>query len=67
MGDASLIEQNRSYLKALQARVRELKSQGKSSDEIAALLRPEFQARYPDWTGPAAISTAAKAAYGELR
>ena len=67
MGNASLIEKDRGYLKLLQARVRELKNQGKSSDEAADLVSSELQAKYPDWTGADFIPAAVKAAYAELR
>jgi hypothetical protein len=67
MGDASLIAGIRSYLKALQARVMELKSQGKTSDEVSQLLSSEFQPKYPDWTGINAVQPAARAAYSEAR
>ena len=67
MGDASLIEQNRTYLKALQTRVGELKKQGKSSDETAQLVTSELQPKYPGWTAPNGITAAARAAYTEAK
>jgi glyoxylase-like metal-dependent hydrolase (beta-lactamase superfamily II) len=65
MGDASLITQNREYLKGLRTRVAELKKQGKSSEETAQILSGELQAKYPGWTGPNAIVAAARIAYTE--
>jgi len=47
VGEAALISIERTYLKALQARVVELKSQGKSADESEKLLSVEFRAKYP--------------------
>ncbi len=67
MGDASLIEADRRFLKALEARVQELKAQGKSSDETAQVLGAEFQAEYPDWTAPARIGVAVKAIFADTR
>jgi glyoxylase-like metal-dependent hydrolase (beta-lactamase superfamily II) len=65
MGDGSLIETNRAYLRALQSRAAELKREGKTVDQTAELLTAELRMRYPDWTGnPAA---AARAAYNEAQ
>jgi len=63
MGDGSLIELNRTYLKALQARVAELKREGKTADQAAETVTAEFRSKYPDWTGNA--GAAARIAYNE--
>ena len=63
MGDGSLIEMNRKYLRELQARAATLKREGKSADETAELITAEFRTRYPDWIGNPA--PAARAAYNE--
>jgi glyoxylase-like metal-dependent hydrolase (beta-lactamase superfamily II) len=63
MGDGSLIEMNRNYLRALQTRVRELKQEGKTLDQAAETVTAEFKAKYPDWTGNA--GAAARSAYNE--
>jgi glyoxylase-like metal-dependent hydrolase (beta-lactamase superfamily II) len=65
MGDESLIEMNRGYLKALQTRVAELKREGKTVDQSADTVVAEFRAKYPNWTGSAAA--AARVAYGEAQ
>jgi len=65
MGDSSLIEMNRGYLKALQTRVAELKRDGKTVDQTVELVTAEFRSRYPDWTGNA--GAAARGAYIEAR
>ena len=65
-GGASLIAQERGYLSALEARVIELKKQGKSADEAAKILTPEFQAKYPDWTPITAIAAGTQRFYEEL-
>jgi hypothetical protein len=65
MGDASLIEQQRTVMKGIQARVAELKRQGKSADETAQIVQTEFQARYSSWTAPARISAIARSAFAE--
>ena len=64
--DASAIEAYRGYLKALQARVRELKAAGKSPEETAEIAAGEFKGRYPDWDQPVRIGAAAMAVYREL-
>src|SRR4029077_20193688 len=65
VGDASLISKERTYLKAVQTRVAELKAQGKSSEETAQTLSAEFRAKYPDWENPGWIADAAKRFYIE--
>jgi glyoxylase-like metal-dependent hydrolase (beta-lactamase superfamily II) len=64
--DASVIGEYRDYLKALQARVAEVKRQGKTSDETAEQLRAEFHARYPTWDQPLRVHPAVTVIYAEL-
>jgi glyoxylase-like metal-dependent hydrolase (beta-lactamase superfamily II) len=66
LAEASIIGQYRDYLKALQARVAELKRAGKSSDEAADLLRGEFRQKYPDWGQPLRVVAAVNAVYAEI-
>jgi glyoxylase-like metal-dependent hydrolase (beta-lactamase superfamily II) len=65
MGDGSLIEQNRSYLQALQTRVAELKREGKTVEQASETVVAEFKSRYPGWTGSA--GSAARIAYAEAK
>ena len=65
IGDAALIARDREYLTAVQARVAQLKAEGKSVDEVAQAVAPEIQAKFPGWTSPARIATAARAAYAQ--
>jgi glyoxylase-like metal-dependent hydrolase (beta-lactamase superfamily II) len=65
IGDGSLVETNRAYLKALQARVAELKREGKTLEQTADTVTAEFRAKYPNWTGSAAA--AARVAYNEAK
>jgi glyoxylase-like metal-dependent hydrolase (beta-lactamase superfamily II) len=67
MGDASLIDQQRTMMKAIQTRAVELKRQGKSADETAQAVQTEFQAKYPDWTAAARVGVAARTAYMEAQ
>jgi hypothetical protein len=62
MGDPSLIDQQRTVLKILEARVRELKTKRRSLEEIEEIVTSEFQVRYADWTAPNRISHAAQSA-----
>jgi len=65
MGDGSLIEQNRTFLAALQSRVAELKREGKTLEQATESVVAEFKSRYPNWTGNA--GSAARVAYNEAR
>ena len=67
VGDATLIGIERTYLKAIQSRVAELKAQGKSADESEKLLMAEFRAKYPDWDNPGWIGDAVKRFYAESK
>jgi glyoxylase-like metal-dependent hydrolase (beta-lactamase superfamily II) len=67
VADARLIGVERTYLRALQARVAELKAQGKSVDESEKVLSAEFRAKYPDWENPGWIGDAVKRFYAELQ
>jgi hypothetical protein len=65
IADASIIGEYRAYLGDLQARVAELKKQGKSSDETAEQVKGEFAACYRAWAQPARITAAATVLYRE--
>jgi len=67
VGDTALIGTERTYLKAVQSRVTELKAQGKSADESAKLLSMEFRAKYPDWDNPGWVGDAVKRFYAETK
>jgi glyoxylase-like metal-dependent hydrolase (beta-lactamase superfamily II) len=67
VGEAALIGIERTYLKAVQSRVVELKAQGKSAEESAKLLSAEFRAKYPDWENPGWIADAVERFYAEAK
>jgi glyoxylase-like metal-dependent hydrolase (beta-lactamase superfamily II) len=67
MGDGSIVVEQRDLLRALQARVRELKSQGQSADDTAKTLTEEFGAKYAGWVGPNRVAAAARAFYAEVK
>jgi len=66
MGGASIVSAYLDFFKALQARVAELKAQGKSSDETGTTLRNEFHSKYPDWDQPLRVHSAATKIYSYL-
>lgn len=67
MGDASTIEAYRGLLKSLQARVGELKREGKSADEAAKLLQDEFKTKYAGWEQPVRVVAAVPVIYRETQ
>jgi len=66
VGTGALIAVNRDVMRGIQARVRELKAQGRSADETATTVQAEFQARYPQWARSNGLVPAARAAYAEI-
>jgi glyoxylase-like metal-dependent hydrolase (beta-lactamase superfamily II) len=65
VGAASLIPTQRAIMQGIQARARELKTQGRSSDDTAMTVQTELQAKYPTWPRAAGIAALARAAYAE--
>jgi glyoxylase-like metal-dependent hydrolase (beta-lactamase superfamily II) len=65
VGDASLIDAQRTMMKAIQARAVALKRQGKSADETAQTVQTELQAKYPDWAASTRVGLIARTAYAE--
>jgi glyoxylase-like metal-dependent hydrolase (beta-lactamase superfamily II) len=65
LGDGALIGQQRAVLQQIQSRVKELKAQGKSVEDVAATVTSEMQAKYADWATPNRAGAAARAFYAE--
>ena len=65
VGDASLISEQRTVMRAIQSRAADLKKQGKTADETAATVQNEMTAKYPNWAASARVGAIAKAAYAE--
>jgi len=63
VGDRSLIGIVKSYLLDLRKRVLDLKSDGRSLDQIKEVLLAEFQAMHPDWGEPHWVNNAAENFY----
>ena len=65
IGPGTLIATNRAVMQAIQSRVRELKAQGRTVDDVAASVQREVQALHAEWPRGADIAAAARAAYVE--
>jgi hypothetical protein len=65
VGPGALIASNRAIMEGVQARTRELKSQGRTADEAAATVQAEFRAQHPDWPRSNGLAAAARSAYAE--
>jgi glyoxylase-like metal-dependent hydrolase (beta-lactamase superfamily II) len=63
VGDGSLIGQQLAVFATLQRRVPELKAQGKTADDAAAVLTADFQASHPDWTAANRIGGMVRSLY----
>ena len=65
IGQGALIGTNRAVMQGIQARVRELKAQGRAVDEVATTVQREVQAMHPEWPRGAGIAAAARSVYAE--
>jgi len=65
VGEGSIIATNREVMVAVQARVRELKAQGRTAAEAAMTVQMELQAKYPNWPRANGLAAAARSAYAE--
>jgi glyoxylase-like metal-dependent hydrolase (beta-lactamase superfamily II) len=67
VGDGSLIPANRALMRDIQSRVRELKAQGKSADDVATIVQTELPAKHPGWPRANGLAAIARSAYAEAR
>jgi hypothetical protein len=65
IGEGSLVATNRAFMQDIQARVRALKAQGRSIDEVATTVQKEMQAKHPTFARLNGAAGAARAAYNE--
>ena len=65
VGPGSIIATNRQIMLAVQARARELKTQGRSADEAATTIQAELSAQHSDWPRANGLAAAARSAYNE--
>jgi glyoxylase-like metal-dependent hydrolase (beta-lactamase superfamily II) len=67
MGDAMLIARDREFLQAVQARVAQMKREGKTIEEAAAAVVSEIAPKYPEWGNPNNAAVIARAAFNEAK
>jgi glyoxylase-like metal-dependent hydrolase (beta-lactamase superfamily II) len=65
VGPGAIIATNRGIMQSVQARVRALKAEGRSSDDVAGAVQAELQALHPGWPRANGLANAARAAYAE--
>lgn len=65
IGAGSLVSTSRALMTAIDTRVRQLKSQGRSIDETATTVQMEMQAKYPGWPRANGLPAIARSAYTE--
>jgi glyoxylase-like metal-dependent hydrolase (beta-lactamase superfamily II) len=67
VGTGALIGANRTLMQSIGTRVRALKAQGRSPDEVATTIAEEMQAQHPGWPRANGLGAIARAAYAEER
>ena len=65
VGDASIIATCRAVMQDVRTRAHELKAQGRSSDDVAMIVRRELAEKHPEWPRADGLFAAARAAYAE--
>lgn len=65
LGDGSLIGKERAFILDMQGRTLELKREGKSVTDAAAIVTAEFKKKYPDWTTMGPVANVVKRVYAE--
>ena len=65
IGPGSILQTLHTAVLGIQARARELKAQGKTSDETATAVQMEFQAKHPTWARVNGVAALARSAYAE--
>jgi hypothetical protein len=65
IGPGTLIATNRSFMREIQERARQLKVDRRTADETAATVQKEMEAKHPSWARVNGVSGAARAAYRE--
>jgi glyoxylase-like metal-dependent hydrolase (beta-lactamase superfamily II) len=67
LGDAALIDRDRTFIVAVQSRVGALKREGKSIDEAVAAVIAEIAPQYPEFGNATNAGAMARAAYAEAQ
>lgn len=67
IGSGTLIATNRTFMREIQDRARQLKAEGRTADETAGTVQKELEARHPGWARVNGVAGAARAAYREAQ
>ena len=67
IGSGNLIATNRGFMREIQDRARQLKSEGRSADETAAAVQKELEAKHPGFARANGVAGAARAAHREAQ
>jgi glyoxylase-like metal-dependent hydrolase (beta-lactamase superfamily II) len=67
IGPGTLIATNRSFMREIQERARQLKAEGRTADETAATVQKEMETKHPSWARVNGVGGAARAAYREAQ
>jgi glyoxylase-like metal-dependent hydrolase (beta-lactamase superfamily II) len=65
VGDGGIIAANRAIMLEVQSIARDVKAQGRSSDDAAMAVQTQLQAKHPGWPRANGLTAAARAAYAE--
>jgi glyoxylase-like metal-dependent hydrolase (beta-lactamase superfamily II) len=65
IGPGTLVEANRTLVRDVQARARQLKAQGRSADEAATTIQQALQAAHPTWPRANGLLALARSAFSE--
>jgi metallo-beta-lactamase class B len=64
-GTGTMLAEQRAACAGLRTRVRELKAQGQSADDVVKTLTAEFQQQHPDWTSTNRAGAIVRGMYSE--
>jgi glyoxylase-like metal-dependent hydrolase (beta-lactamase superfamily II) len=67
IGPGTLIATNRTFMRAIHDRARQLKAEGRSADETAAIVQKEMEAKHPGFARVNGVAGAARAAHREAQ
>jgi len=65
IGAGTILGPLQAAVQTIQTRARELKAQGRSTDETASIVQMEVQGQQPTWARPNGIAALARSAYAE--
>lgn len=65
VGGGAIIAVNRQIMQEVQSLAREVKAQGRPSDDAAMVVQTQLQAKHPGWPRANGLTAAARAAYAE--